>query len=52
MYNAPRAATIRCKKGGNLFILDRQTFSNVVKDANIKKRSLFRSILEKIDIFS
>ena len=38
MYNAPRAATINCTKTGLLYVLDRQTFSHIVKNAATKKK--------------
>lgn len=52
MYNAPRAATIKCKTPGTLYKLDRQTFRNIVQEAAIKKRNYFSKILEKVDILS
>jgi cAMP-dependent protein kinase regulator len=51
MYNAPRAATIRVKTEGKLFTLDRQTFSQVVKNASSRRRALFQQILSKIELF-
>ena len=51
MYNAPRAATIICKKPGRLFLLDRLTFSQLVKNSASKKRQLFQTVLSKIEIF-
>lgn len=52
MYNAPRAATIRCNVAGQLFKLDRQTFRNIVQEAAIKKRNYYSKILTKVDILS
>lgn len=52
MYNAPRAATIRVKTPGKLFTLDRQTFSSVVKEANIRRREMLHAVVSKIDIFA
>lgn len=52
MYNAPRAATIKCKKNGELFKLDRLTFRNIVQEAAIKKRDYYSKILSKVDILS
>lgn len=52
MYNAPRAATIRVKKPGKLFVLDRQTFSQLVKDASARKREMYQNTLGKIELFS
>ena len=52
LYNAPRAATIVCSKGGILYQLDRQTFSHIVKSAATKKRESHQKVLDKIDVFS
>jgi cAMP-dependent protein kinase regulator len=52
MYNAPRAATIKCKSPGMLFKLDRQTFRNIVQEAATKKRDYYSTILAKVDILS
>jgi cAMP-dependent protein kinase regulator len=41
LYNAPRAATIRCKRDSTLFALDRLTFNNIVKDAAQKRRKIY-----------
>jgi len=34
LYNAPRAATIKGESDGQLWVLDRGTFNNIVKDAS------------------
>jgi cAMP-dependent protein kinase regulator len=52
MYNAPRAATIKCKKTGEVFKLDRQTFRNIVQEAAIKKRDYYSKIISKVNILS
>ncbi len=52
MYNAPRAATIKCKNAGELYKLDRATFQNIVQEAAIKKRKYYSKILSKVDILS
>jgi cAMP-dependent protein kinase regulator len=52
MYNAPRAATIVCKSPGKLYSLDRITFSQVVKQAAFKKRELYKSVIDRIEVFS
>lgn len=52
MYNAPRAATIKCTHDGLLFKLDRQTFRNIVQEAAIKKRAYYGKILARVDILS
>lgn len=41
LYNAPRAATIKCKTDSTLFALDRLTFNNIVKDAAQKRRKIY-----------
>ena len=52
MYNAKRAATIKCSKEGTLYALDRLTFVNIVQDSAIKKRSENLKIIGKIAILS
>lgn len=34
LYNAPRAATIKAESDGLLWVLDRNTFNHIVKDAS------------------
>ena len=41
MYNAPRAASIKCKTAGKLFGLDRATFNHIVQEAATKKRKYY-----------
>jgi len=41
MYNAPRAASIKCKAAGKLFGLDRATFNHIVQEAATKKRKYY-----------
>lgn len=38
MYNIPRTATIISNGNGKVFGLDRMTFNQIVKQAEIKKR--------------
>lgn len=52
MYNAPRAATIKCSIPGQLFTLDRGTFQNIVQEAAIKKRAEYSKIISKVDILA
>lgn len=52
MYNAPRAASIKCTKDGILYGLDRLTFKNIVEEAANRRRQKFREILSKISILS
>ena len=51
MYNAPRAATIVSKGEGKLFALDRITFSQIVKQAAMKKRELYQNVISNVEIF-
>jgi cAMP-dependent protein kinase regulator len=50
LYNAPRAATIKCKSDSVLFALDRLTFNNIVKEAAQKKRKIYEEVLKKVEM--
>jgi cAMP-dependent protein kinase regulator len=50
LYNAPRAATIVAKTESLLFVLDRQTFNHIVKDAVIRRRNKYHQFLSKIEL--
>ncbi len=50
LYNAPRAATIKAKIDSDLWSLDRETFTHIVKDAASKKRERYEAFLEKVKI--
>ena len=51
LYNAPRAATIVCKSETcELWSLDRDTFSYIIKSAVQKKREKYDDFLEKVEI--
>ena len=50
LYNAPRAATIRAKIDSTCWVLDRECFNNIVKDAAIKKRKKYENTLKKVEI--
>lgn len=52
LYNAPRAATIRAKTDCLLWMLDRETFNNIVKDSAQKIREKYEKFLQKVDILS
>ena len=52
LYNAPRAATVKCKKDSLLWVLDRETFNYIVKDASSKKRDRYEQFLKSVDILS
>lgn len=41
LYNAPRAATIQADSECQLWVLDRNTFNNIVKDASQNKRNKY-----------
>jgi cAMP-dependent protein kinase regulator len=45
LYNAPRAASIVSKTDSVCYILDRDTFNNIVKDAAAKKREMYENFL-------
>ena len=51
MYNAPRAATILAKGSGTVFALDRTTFSQIVKQAAMKKRELYQNVISNVELF-
>jgi cAMP-dependent protein kinase regulator len=51
MYNAPRAATIKCKTVGKIYGLDRSTFTNIIQEAAIKKRKVNMDVINKVEIF-
>ena len=50
LYNAPRAATIQAKEESLLWVLDRQTFNHIVKDASQKKREKYENFLSTVPI--
>jgi len=50
LYNAPRAASIKAVTDSVLYALDRATFNNIVKDAEVKRRERFEHILSKVEI--
>jgi cAMP-dependent protein kinase regulator len=50
LYNAPRAASIKAVTDCTLFALDRETFNNIVKDAEVKRRERFEQIMSKVEI--
>ena len=45
LYNAPRAATISAKTDAITFMLDRETFNYIVKDAAANKRNKYEEFL-------
>lgn len=50
LYNAPRAATIIADTDCLLWVLDRDTFNHIVKDASRVKREKYESFLMKVKI--
>ena len=50
LYNAPRAATIKAEEESMLWVLDRQTFNHIVKDAAQKKREKYEKFLSTVPI--
>jgi len=50
LYNAPRAATIQAETESLLWVLDRQTFNHIVKDASQKKREKYENFLSTVPI--
>ena len=50
LYNAPRAATIQADTECFLWVLDRQTFNHIVKDASQKKRAKYEKNLSIVRI--
>lgn len=52
MYNAKRAASVKCSKAGTLFALDRLTFINIVQESAIRKRAEHEKIISRIEILS
>ena len=50
LYNAPRAASIKAITDCVLFALDRETFNNIVKEFEVKRRERFEQIMSKVEI--
>ncbi|CBZ51945.1 putative CAMP-dependent protein kinase regulatory subunit [Neospora caninum Liverpool] len=50
MYNAPRAATVIAADDMLLWALDRDSFTNIVRDAAAKKREVFEESLKEVRI--
>ena len=51
LYNAPRAATIKCASDECvLFALDREAFNHIVREATVKKREKYEKLLLQIDL--
>jgi cAMP-dependent protein kinase regulator len=52
LYNAPRAATIKAKTNAHCWVLDRNTFNHIVKDASQKKREQYETFLSGVPILA
>lgn len=52
LYNAPRAATIKAVETSVLFVLDRETFNYIVKDATMRKREEYEEFLSSVELLS
>lgn len=51
LYNAPRAATIKCVTTECvLFALDREAFNHILRESTVKKREKYEKLLEKINL--
>lgn len=50
LYNAPRAATIKSESESQLWVLDRNTFNGIVKEASQKKRQKYENFLQTVPI--
>jgi cAMP-dependent protein kinase regulator len=50
LYNAPRAATITADTDCVLWVLDRDTFNHIVKDASRNRREKYENFLSSIKI--
>jgi len=52
LYNAPRAATVTAKEAGTIWSLDRETFSNIVKENAQNKRNRYDAFLAKVPLLA
>jgi len=50
LYNNPRAASVVAKGDSVCWMLDRDTFNNIVKEAAVKRRSRYMTFLEKVTL--
>lgn len=50
MYNTPRAATVRAVTAGTLWAMSRATFRGIVLAKAFKKRQLYETLLESVDL--
>lgn len=52
LYNCPRAASVQATSTSTVWELDRDTFSNVVKEAASNKRNKYTDFLKKVNVLS
>jgi len=52
MYNAPRAATVRCTEDSVLWALDRVTFRRILMERTFRKRRMYETFLEEVPILA
>jgi len=52
LYNAPRAATVTAKEASTIWSLDRETFSNIVKENAQNKRNRYDAFLAKVPLLA
>lgn len=52
LYNAPRQASIWATTDVTLYVLDRECFNHIVKDAAIKNREKFEKFLSEVELLS
>jgi len=52
LYNAPRAASIEAKSSVIVWVLDRNTFNHIVKDAAVRKRGKYEDFMANNPLFS
>ena len=50
LYNTPRAASIKAITNVACWVLDRDCFNHIVKDAAVKKREKYEEILSKVEL--
>jgi len=50
LYNAPRAATISSDDESLLYVLDRQTFNHIVKDASMRRKEKYEAFLKTVPL--
>jgi cAMP-dependent protein kinase regulator len=52
LYNSPRAATVKARTDCILWLLDRETFNHIVKEAAQRKREKYEDFLKSVEILS